>query len=360
VTLTNVGNDTLSITSISATGDFTPSPCPATLAASASCSIIVTFKPTTTGTRAGSLVIMDNAGDSPQSISLTGTGTPFGPAINLSASALPFGSQMVGTTSNTQLVTVTNTGNAALTFTSIKASGDFAETDTCAIGVSFNTSCTISVTFNPSATGPRAGAITISDNAPGSPQAITLSGQGTDIIISVPPGGSTSATVSAGQSATFPLSLVPSGGFSGPVTVSCNSAIPASTCSSSPSSFSLDAPVTVTTTVTTTAPSHSAVLPVLRLSPRNFAPLRAMAQILLLLVAFLVFFVAALRRRRAGIVVTAGLFLVVFAAGCASGSGNPGVAGPTLGTAPNTYTVTVVVKTASGATRSMPLTVIVH
>jgi hypothetical protein len=85
-----------------------------------------------------------------------------------------------------------------------------------------------------------------------------------------------------------------------------------------------------------------------------------MTQILLLLVAFLVFFVASLRRRRAWIAVTAGLFLVAFVSGCAGGSGNPGVVGPTVGTAPNTYTVIVVVKTASGATRSMPLTVIVR
>jgi uncharacterized repeat protein (TIGR01451 family) len=360
VALTNVGNDTLNITSIAASGDFTASnSCGVTLAASASCAISVTFTPTTTGTRSGSLVIKDNTGDSPQSISLTGTGTPSGPAASISATALPFGSQMVGTTSNTQLVTVTNPGNATLTFLSIRASGDFSETDTCANGVAPNASCTLSVSFTPTAAGPRAGAITISDNAPGSPQSVTLSGQGTDIVISVP-GGSTSATVSAGQTATFSLSLTPSGGFSGPVTVSCNSAIPASTCSSAPSSFSLDAPVTVMTTVTTSAPSHSTVLPIPRLSPRNFAPPRAMTQILLLLVAFLAFFIAALRRRRAWIGVTACLFLVALVSGCAGGSASPGISGPTAGTPSNAYTVAVVVQTASGATRSVSLTVIVH
>src|SRR5712691_5054839 len=356
VVLKNVGNDTLNITGITATGDFTASPCPATLAASASCSISVTFTPTATGTRAGSLVIMDNAGDSPQSVSLTGTGTPFGPAISLSATALPFGNQFVGATSSKQSVTVTNIGSAALTFTSIKASGDFAETDTCGTGVAKNATCTIFVTFTPTATGARAGAITISDNAPASPQAITLSGEGTDIVISVPLGGSTSATVSAGQSATFPLSLAPSGGFSDTVTVSCSGTIPAGTCSSSPSSLMLNAPVMVTMTVTTTAPSHSPIVPVPRLSPRNFAPLRAMMQMLLLLIAFLLFSIAALRRRRSWIVVTAGLFIFAFMSGCAGGSRNPGV----VGTPANTYTVTVVVKTSSGATRSMPLTVIVH
>jgi len=366
VTLTNSGNDTLNITGVMATGEFTASTCPATLAASASCSINVTFKPISTGTRLGSLVIADNAGDSPQSVSLMGTGTPFGPAISLSATALPFGNQFVGSTSSKQSVTVTNTGSAMVTLTSIKASGDFAETDTCANGIPAktvdtpNNFCTISVTFSPTATGARAGAITISDNAPASPQAVTMSGEGTDVIISVAPGGSTSATVSAGQSAAFSLLLSPSGGFSDTVTVSCGGTIPAGTCLPSSSSLTVNAPVMVTMTVTTTAPSHSTILPVRGLSPRNFGPLRAILQMLLLLVAFLLFSIAALRRRRSWIVVTASLFIFAFMSGCAGGSTNPGVVGPTVGTPSNTYTVTVVVTTTSGATRTMPLTVIVH
>jgi len=86
-----------------------------------------------------------------------------------------------------------------------------------------------------------------------------------------------------------------------------------------------------------------------------------MAQSLLLLAAIIVFFLAARRRRRAWITVTAGLFLAALAAGCAGGSSNPGVVGQTAGTPPNTYTVTVVVTdTISGASRSMPLKVIVQ
>jgi hypothetical protein len=113
-------------------------------------------------------------------------------------------------------------------------------------------------------------------------------------------------------------------------------------------------------TVTTTAPSHSTILPVPGLLPRNLAPLRAILQMLLLLVAFLLFSVAALRRRRSWIVVTAGLFIFAFISGCAGGSTNPGIVGPTVGTPANTYTVTVVVTTTSGATRTKPLMVIVH
>jgi hypothetical protein len=223
------------------------------------------------------------------------------------------------------------------------------------------------VTFTPTATGARAGAITISDNAPASPQSITLSGNGTDITISPAPGSSAAATVTAGQSANFQLSLSPSGGFSEPVTVTCSDAIQASTCSASPNSFTLNAPTTVNTTVTTTKPSNAMSLPFAprgpQWLPRNFDPLRVLVQSLMALAALLLFALSARRRRRGWTLATAALFLIALVSGvsgCAGGSGNPGVVGQTVGTPSGTYTVTVTVKTASGATRTLPLTVIVR
>jgi hypothetical protein len=286
---------------------------------------------------------------------------------------LPFGNQLVGSTSISLSFTVTNTGNQTLTFTGIEASGDFAKSadTTCAGSLAAHSApCTISVTFTPTAVGARAGAITVTDNAPGSPQSVTLSGEGTDIIISVPPGGSTSATVSAGQSASFPLIFAPSGGFSESVTVFCTGTIPGGTCTSSPGSPTLNAPVTVTTTVTTSKPSNALLLPPAPVGPlgqgrlpRNLDPLRAPLQALLAFSALLLFTLAARRRRRSSWLMAAtALFLIAIVSGvsgCAGGSGNPGIIGPTAGTPAGTYSVTVVVKTASGATRSMPLTITV-
>jgi chitodextrinase len=82
VTLTNIGSATLNITSIAVTGqnstDFSQTnTCGASLAASANCTINVTFAPTNTGTRAASVAITDNAVLSPQTINLTGTGVGF-------------------------------------------------------------------------------------------------------------------------------------------------------------------------------------------------------------------------------------------------------------------------------------------
>lgn len=79
VTLSNAGNSMLCISNIAVTGtnggDFTAqSHCPQTLAVGASCPIPITFTPSATGSRAATLIITDNAADSPQSIALSGTG----------------------------------------------------------------------------------------------------------------------------------------------------------------------------------------------------------------------------------------------------------------------------------------------
>jgi hypothetical protein len=100
------------------------------------------------------------------------------PAVSLSPTSLTFGAQAVKTTSAPQSVTLSNTGNAALSITSIVASGDFAQSNTCGSSVAASASCSISVTFTPSTTGQRTGTITISDNASNSPQSVGLSGTG--------------------------------------------------------------------------------------------------------------------------------------------------------------------------------------
>ena len=76
VTLTNAGNATLNVAAVQITGDFTQTNnCPTTLAADLSCAISITFTPTASGTRNGSLAVSDSGSDSPQTVALIGTGT---------------------------------------------------------------------------------------------------------------------------------------------------------------------------------------------------------------------------------------------------------------------------------------------
>jgi len=183
LTVTNTGTAALNISTIVASGDFAvqSSTCTTPLQATtppSNCTINVTFTPSAAGSSVGSLTLTDNAPNSPQIILLTGTGV-LEPVVSLSANSLNFAAQIVGSTSAPQTITVTNTGTAALTISGVSASAGFAETSTCGSPVAPNGFCTISVTFTPTAAGSVLGSVSLTDNAPGSPQVISLLGTGT-------------------------------------------------------------------------------------------------------------------------------------------------------------------------------------
>ncbi|HZC06970.1 MAG TPA: N,N-dimethylformamidase beta subunit family domain-containing protein, partial [Ktedonobacterales bacterium] len=194
VQLTNSGTADLSITSISVAGtnaaDFAQAnTCPtgsATLAAGANCAITVNFSPTSSGTRTASIAIADNAAGSPQSVALSGSGvSATDPAVTLNPTSVNFGGQNIGSTSAPQTVTLTNSGNGPLSISNISLAGtnasDFAQTNTCPTGTStlaVGANCTINVTFSPTASGARTASLSITDNAPNSPQSLALSGNG--------------------------------------------------------------------------------------------------------------------------------------------------------------------------------------
>jgi hypothetical protein len=86
VTLTNTAPGTVTLPTFALTGDYAlSSTCGATLAASSSCALIVTFKPTTTGTRTGTLSI---ASASPSSVQLTGNGVDFSFTLDPTSSSI--------------------------------------------------------------------------------------------------------------------------------------------------------------------------------------------------------------------------------------------------------------------------------
>jgi len=181
VTLTNVGTTALTVTGIAITGadaaDFAQTHnCASSLAAGASCIIRVTFKPTASSTRAAMLSVTDSAAGSPQKVSLAGVGT----TARLTPTSLYFASVPVGTTSPAQIVTLTNVGTTTLTVTGIAITGanagDLAQTRTCGGSLAAGASCSISITFKPTASGVRNAALSVSDNASGSPQAVSLCG----------------------------------------------------------------------------------------------------------------------------------------------------------------------------------------
>jgi hypothetical protein len=183
VTLTNSGNIALTLAiAITGTnsGDFLQSnTCGTSVAAGGSCSIMVAFKPLAAGARTAAVTITDNASNSPQSVSLTGTGVQA--AVTLSPGSLAFPPQTVNTTSTPQIVTLTNSGLGVLKITKAAITGPFSFTTTCGATLNAGSSCTLTVAFKPTTTGALTGSIAITDNAPLSPQTIALSGNGTSV-----------------------------------------------------------------------------------------------------------------------------------------------------------------------------------
>jgi hypothetical protein len=360
VTLSNNRSSPLAVTSIVASGDFAPSDtCGTSLPAGADCSISVTFTPTAAGSRSGTLTLTDSDSSSPQTVSLTGMGVASATSVTLSAGSLTFAAEPVGTASSAQTVTLNNTGNTALTITSIAASGDYAETNNCGSSVAAGAHCTFTVTFTPTVGGSRTGNITITDNAAGLPQTVTLTGTGEDFSMAAA-GTPTSATLTPGQAFNFTLSIAPTGGLTGPISFTCAGAPSEATCTVSPASATIsgDSAAIVTVNVTTTAASVSVprsrpLPPVPPLSPG----LRGLLMLALVLAAMSW---TMGRRNRPGVSrwqsiifpLALGFLLALGLAGCGGGGGGGGgssTAASNPGTPAGTYTLTVTGTMGSGS-----------
>ena len=200
VTLTNNSATAAPINLIAASvGYAQTNNCGTSLASKASCQIGVTFSPTTGGLVTGALGIFTGATVNPLTVSLAGTG--LAPQIQLPC-CFYFYDQVVYT-SNTQTGTVTNTGQAPLAISSIVYTGtsDFVETNNCPIAPStlaVGASCTVSITYTPTIVGSESGTLTFTDNAPQSPQILTL--YGSSVSAGIPTLNPTSLT--------FPTTLI--------------------------------------------------------------------------------------------------------------------------------------------------------
>ena len=372
VTLSNIGNANLTISSIaiagSVTGDFavaaTGTTCStsAALAPGASCTINVTFTPTIVGSESASLTISDNIAGGPVTVPLSGTGVPL-PAPNVSPTSLSFNNQLVGTTSTPQPVTVTNTSPVALSISSLTISSGWTQSNNCLPSIAPNASCTNNVSFLPTAPGNRTGALTLTDYALNSPQTIALSGTGQDFTLAAASGSPTSAAVAPGQSATYTLSAASEGALDQSVSLTCTGAPSEATCTVPNPVTVWSSATNVTITVTTTAPSLSTprsrpLPPVPPLSP-------GLRGLLMLALVFAAMAWAIGRRNQPGVSrwksamvpLAWGLLLTLALAGC---GGSARVTNP--GTPPGTYTLTVTGTAGSGSSalsHSMKLTLTV-
>jgi len=127
------------------------------------------------------------------------------PAIQVSANALSFGNDVVGTTTSQSLI-ITNNGTATLTINQINESGSefTASGFTLPLNLNAGQQTTINVAFVPTSVGAATGSISIVSNAPTSPTSITLSGSGiaATYILGISPTSLTFGSVTTGTSST--------------------------------------------------------------------------------------------------------------------------------------------------------------
>lgn len=193
ISLKNTGSTTLTITNLTATGNFAAAlTCPsATVAPLQSCGVQAFFKPGIVGPQVGTLSFSTNDPGHPSySSNLSGTGFT-GPTLGLGTSTLAFGNQIVSTTSPAQTVTISNTGGANVIISSIAISGanpsDFGQTNNCPLSPAALTpgnSCGIFVAFTPVALGARSASLVVTDtqgNFVNVQQTVSLSGTGADV-----------------------------------------------------------------------------------------------------------------------------------------------------------------------------------
>jgi hypothetical protein len=205
VTLTNSGTGPLSISTFRIVGldaaDFAQgADCPVgsdTLPAGSSCTIYVSFDPDSPGWKLAFLVIGDDAPDGSQTVALSGRGSLGAAEAAVSPGSVAFADRMVGTTSDAQAVTLTNTGAEPLAIFTFRIEGpdaaDFAQGADCPISpdtVPVGGSCTIYVSFTPHSGGVKSASLVIGDSAPSSPQTVELSGRGLSApVVGLDPGG---------------------------------------------------------------------------------------------------------------------------------------------------------------------------
>jgi phospholipase C len=187
-TLMNYQIVPVTISGISTSGDFAAtSTCPvspSTLAKRTSCQVSVTFTPTAAGARTGQLTVGDDASNTPQTATLSGTGTA---ALAALPAAVSFGTDIVDTTSQAQTITLKNDLTVAMKIYGIAISGDFAKQSTTCPSSQYSllagATCTVSVTFTPTALGATTGALTVTNSGSTTPTTVNLQGTG---ILSTP------------------------------------------------------------------------------------------------------------------------------------------------------------------------------
>ena len=134
-----------------------------------------------------------------------------GPAVTFSPTSVAFGNVPVNTSATPQSITLTNTGTASLTISSMSIIGVGASVfgfstspaSNCGGTMAASASCTITFTFLPTAVQAYSVNFSMSDNATGSPHTVPLTGTGTGAIEFLNPASINFGTYLVGNSVPY-------------------------------------------------------------------------------------------------------------------------------------------------------------
>jgi hypothetical protein len=176
VNISNRGEGTLTVTSIASSSPmFTVSPAgPLSIAPGDTTPVTVRFAPTASGPQSGILTFASSDPAAPRvSLGLSGIGTSAaGPSLTTSPASISFGSVQIGAFATAPL-TLTNSGNAALTITSITSSNSrFTVTPAGPMTLPAATLTDVVVRFTPTDAGVQSATLTILSNDPVKPTVI--------------------------------------------------------------------------------------------------------------------------------------------------------------------------------------------
>ena len=186
LTVTNRGElptGVLDVTLSSGTSDdfeITADTCAGVLAPSATCTVAVSFTPTATGELTSSLSVSATPGGS-VSTDLSGTGLAPA-ALSLDRAAVAFGAVLIGDTTDSEALTLTNKGDVASGFPSVTIQGDDADqfkivANGCIVVVPASGTCDIEVAFAPTASGTASAELAVT-GTPGGEVSAALGGVG--------------------------------------------------------------------------------------------------------------------------------------------------------------------------------------
>jgi Abnormal spindle-like microcephaly-assoc'd, ASPM-SPD-2-Hydin len=220
ITVSNPGTATLTVESLSVSGSaysVSGLTTPATVPVGGSVTFSVLFAPTISGALSGTISVASDAPNSPNVLALSGTGTAATVTVTANPASLTFAKVNAGSSSS-QTVTISNTGNTAVTLSQITVTAKNFQVSglTTPVNLAVGQNAPMTVSFSPTAAENVTGNITLLNSA-GTSTVIAVSGSAIQPALTITPPSANFGNVTVGSPATQTFQFTNSG--TAPLTV---------------------------------------------------------------------------------------------------------------------------------------------